>query len=479
MRPEDIFDIIDGIDDDIILDIPELNSEKPLKVVVKDKRTPIWAVTLSAACLICVFAAAVFFIARFRSDWIDPNPYDPTSSGDSSYQSDPSSSDSDSSDNSDDSSDQSSDPIPQEILDRISLGKDDLPKPELLNATDGLECETLLTVRPQDYLSIRGIYLKGTDPVIWASDNTRNYHYFWIDSDGNELDHVAFDVYNSHKEVLPDRDYPGTGIFGPFDVDGTADGRWEVRYYQNGKLQRAIQIPKGYKSDFMPDQSQYLYIDNDRKNLILYDLKTETVIKSLSVDDFDYGNSWVMAFVNIVTPKLATVTLFDYDTSSASEWHGDETLHTFLLELPTLDIIQRLPDSTELMALDDENFLMTKQEGNVRRVSRAKLENGKLTETETAFTVNENSQYFNFINIILSPRKKVAFIQDFDYNVIRCRAVSTDTMQLIWECKLPGGSAIPPGIHLLAAVTDDAVLYLFGNTLNDGDDQPLYRIGME
>ncbi len=476
MRPEDIFDIIDGIDDDIILDIPALNAEKPMQVVVKSKRTPLWAVTLSAACLLCVLAAAVFFIARSRSEWIDPSPYGPTSSDDSSYQSDTSSSDSDSSDNSDDSSDQSSEPIPQEILDRISLEKDNLPTLDLLAATEGLECITLLTVHPNNgYSQINGIYLEEKIPAIWVSDETSNYHYFWILPDGSMIDHVAFDVYNNRKEVIPDRNYYPAGIFGPFDMDGF----WEVRYYQNGILQRTVQIPKGYRYDFTPDQSQYLYIDNERKNLTLYDLKTGSAVKSLSVEDLGYGDSWVMAFVNIVTPKLAAVTLFDNDTNEASEWQGGETLHTFLLELPTLGTIQQLPDSTELMALDDENFLMTKREGSVRRVSRAKLENGKLIETETGFTINEISQFFNSSNIILSPEKKVALIRDWDNNVMRCRAISTDTMQLIWEFRLPGGETIPTGFYTSAAIGDNAWLYLFGDTLNSDDDQPLYRIGMK
>lgn len=471
MRSEEFFEIIDGIDDDIILDVPEMNSEKPIKVVVEHKRTPLWAVTLSAACLLCVLMMGILLIAKLQSSLpVISGSSDPTTSDDSSNESDSNSSNSDSSD----SSDENSDPEQDDVLDRISLMTGDLPDPDLLNATAGLECKTLLTVQPQNYLSIRGIYLAGSCPVIWASDNTPNYHYFWIDPDGNELDHVAFDVYNSRKEVIPNRDYPGTGVFGPFEVDGIR----EVRYYQNGKLQKAVQIPKGYRSDFTPDQSQYIYIDDERKDLTLYDLKTGSDIKALSVGDLGYGDSWVMAFVNIVTPKLATVTLFDYDTNSASEWQGGETLHTFLLELPTLNIIQRLPDSAELMALDDENFLMTKQAGEVRRISRAKLENGKLIETETEFIINETSQYFNFSNIILSSDKKVALIRDWDYNVMRCRAVSTDTMQLIWEFRLSGGETIPTGFYTPAAITDDAVLYLFGDTLNSDDDQPLYRVSM-
>lgn len=67
MRPEDLADIIDGINDDIILDIPELNSEEPIEVIVDSRETPFWKMALSAACLLCVLVTGVFAAAKIRA----------------------------------------------------------------------------------------------------------------------------------------------------------------------------------------------------------------------------------------------------------------------------------------------------------------------------------------------------------------------------------------------------------------------------
>lgn len=67
MRPEDLADIIDGIDDDIILDIPELNGEEPLELVIESKAASFWKAALSAACLLCVLVTGAFAVAKIRT----------------------------------------------------------------------------------------------------------------------------------------------------------------------------------------------------------------------------------------------------------------------------------------------------------------------------------------------------------------------------------------------------------------------------
>lgn len=68
MRPEELFDIIDGIDDDIILDIPELLQDEPIEIVVESRKTPFWKTALSAACLLCVLVTGVFAAAKIRTE---------------------------------------------------------------------------------------------------------------------------------------------------------------------------------------------------------------------------------------------------------------------------------------------------------------------------------------------------------------------------------------------------------------------------
>lgn len=110
MRPEEFFEIIDGIDDDIILDVPDANAEEPTKVVIESKETPFWVVALSAACLLCVLVSGVFIIAKIRTSLpVESGANAYASSEDSSFEDDSSSDSSDSSDNGDESSDSSSD----------------------------------------------------------------------------------------------------------------------------------------------------------------------------------------------------------------------------------------------------------------------------------------------------------------------------------------------------------------------------------
>lgn len=123
MRAEDLFELIDGIDDDIILDIPRLKSIKPTKVIVEHTKPPVWAVALLAACLVCVLAVGVFFAAKLQSGppvYSDnpglSNDSDSTSSSDSDSGSSDISETSQSSNSDSDSSDSSSF-IPTEFTD--------------------------------------------------------------------------------------------------------------------------------------------------------------------------------------------------------------------------------------------------------------------------------------------------------------------------------------------------------------------------
>lgn len=98
MRPEDLFELIDGIDDDIILDAAKVNNEEPTEVVIGRGRTPFRVAALSAACLLCVMVSGVFVVARLRSGLpTNSGSNSPTASAESSFES---ASSSDSSDNS-------------------------------------------------------------------------------------------------------------------------------------------------------------------------------------------------------------------------------------------------------------------------------------------------------------------------------------------------------------------------------------------
>lgn len=473
MRPEDIFEIIDGIDDDIILDIPELNAEKPMRIAVKTKQAPLWAVTLSAACLLCVLAAAVFFIARSRSEWIDPNPYGPTSSDDSSYQNDTSSDSSDNSDSVESSVPESSDPEldnnskDPDGMGLVRLGHTDLPQLALSGATAGLDPETLCSVRSDDDLTVMDLYLTEAGPVLWMSSYPM-YHYFTINQDGSERSHIQFNFYE-HKEHIPNLGYLGGDVY-------VADG--EVLFYKNGVLQRTVSLPQRSRSSFSEDHSQLLYIDPEKTLLVLFDLQTETVLKELSVNDLGLSAEWIFDFVNIVSSKYAVVTLRENDPNAASEYQGNENLGTYLLELPSLNVIRRLPDGAYLTALDDENFLMTKQEGTTRGVSRVRIENGELSEESSELIINENSPFFASQNITLSPNKKTALLLDHSGSYLRCRAVSADNLQVLWEANLSEESGtLSPG-YPPAVITDEAEMYIVGSSW-ESSEKYLYRVSMK
>lgn len=84
MRAEEFFEIIDGIDDDIILDVPELTDEEPTKVVIESKAVPFWKIALSAACLVCVLASGVYVVAGIKSGLLSNSGANaPASSGES------------------------------------------------------------------------------------------------------------------------------------------------------------------------------------------------------------------------------------------------------------------------------------------------------------------------------------------------------------------------------------------------------------
>ncbi len=359
----------------------------------------------------------------------------------------------------------------KDILSEVTLIKDGLPEFEPLYATDGVNCKTLLGIPNSD--GGAAVYGTKTGVAIRLSQYP-NYHYIWIDADGKELDRAVFNFVDENYST-PDRDYPGTEIFVPSWAYGSS-----VYYYRDNKLQKNVALPKCHRADLIHENSQYLYIASDRESLTLYDLEKESAIKTIFAKSFGLGDSWVIDFVHAVTPDLATVTLLEFDPDKAGEYTGNENFRTFLLELPTLETVQKLPDATELTALDDNNFIMTKKEGKIRTVSLAKLDGEKLTEIKTDFTISEVSQFFNSSNIVLSPNKKVALLRDWVNekpklgSSMRCRAVSTNTMKVLWEVHASSESGISIG-YPSAVVTDDAVLYMF-NSPTDGSDRLLYRV---
>lgn len=470
MRSEELFEIIDGIDDDIILDVPEADVQRPIEIVVENsggRRISFLKLALSAACLVCVLAVGTFAAVKLRDVLrTESGSSDPVISDDSSD----SSSDSNSSDSSDP---QTSEPerddyiLDEKILNEMSLSKDELPELKLSGDTGGLEYTTLAAIRtPNGDPSVGGLCLTGTGPAIRLSEYP-NYHYFWLDNDGNELDHVGFNFYDQRGRI-PDINYPGSDVF----ISGG-----EVLYYSGGKLQKTVQLPQSHRGSISSDNSLYLYISPERNKLTLYDLELNAAIRELSVNDLGLSEPWVFDFVNTVTPKLATVTLLEYNENMASEYRGDENFRTFLLELPTLNVIQQLPDGTELTAIDDQLFIVTKQEGTVRRVSYAHLNSGKLVEMDTVHLLNEKSPFFASGNIVLSPDKKTILLLDWADSYMRCRAVAlADNLPLLWEAHIPGENGFMSISHPYAAITDDAVMYIIGESWDNGDKY-LYRIG--
>lgn len=467
MRAEDFFNIIDGIDDDIILDIPELNTEKPIRLAAEPRKTPIWAMALLAACFVLILVMGIFVAAKLQSNSIiDPSSYNPAESDQSS----------DSSDNSDSSgsySDEDEYVLDEDVLKSVRLinPRYDLPSHSSLG-----DIEELLSVYPTggDPLTISGIYAVDTGVVIWARNNSYD-HYFWLDKNNVETDHVAFNI-SGQKELIPNRVYPNGGYFRSTFEDGTS----ELLYYRSGSLVSAVPLPEVHRASLTPDNKQYLCIDTERENLILHDLETGAAVRSLTAKDFGLNDNWVFEFVNVVTPKLATVTLLEADPNKASEYNGSENLHSYLLELPSLRIIQQLPDGTELTAIDDEHFLMNSRfgvSGKSREFTRAKMENGQLVDLKDRIAFDDRWQADNSSNIILSPSKNVVLLRYWgNTGYLEIRTYSTDTLQPLWDITIWSGETIPSGFLTPAAITDDAVVYLFGNTLISEDAQPLYTI---
>lgn len=66
MKTEELFALIDGIDDDIILDIPCLNAEKPKTLVVKSRHIPFRSIAGVAACFICTLAIGIFAVTKIQ-----------------------------------------------------------------------------------------------------------------------------------------------------------------------------------------------------------------------------------------------------------------------------------------------------------------------------------------------------------------------------------------------------------------------------
>lgn len=407
------------------------------------------------------------------------------------------------------SSDQNSDPVPESsdpaqsgyvqyetILSQISLEKDVVPDivrmPQIKLPSDNLECKELFRFySPQYDTVIRGINPTETGFVISLSYDPNTLekpdlpdipytYYLWFDRDGKELDHVAFDL-NAADVRIPDRDYPENGFF----ITPVYNGISKALYFQDGTLQKSVQLPQCYRSDFSSDKSQFLCIDEKQKNLILYDFKNDTAATVLPVEKFGYDDPWRFEFVRIVTPELATVTLFEYDEKVLYEYYGRDKLrrHTYLLEFPTLNILQQLPDGSELTSLGDGNFLMTKQyDKNSRSVFRIKLENGKIVDMEETghrFD-NEPSQFHDRSNIILSPNKKVVLFRDWEIidnkHYMSCYAASTDDLRRLWSCRVSLGTDVMERFgYMPAAITDDGVLYQFHFGYDKEDYFSVYR----
>lgn len=350
------------------------------------------------------------------------------------------------------------------IINQVKLNYDTLSAVELENATNGLKCETLFSVQADSSdLNVRGLYADKTDVVLWVS-NSPDYNYFWLDNNGKELQHIGFDF--DQKDVIPDYNYPDDGVF------KANDG---VRYYQNGRLQKTVQLPECHRGDFTSDYSQYLYINKDYQTLTLYSLDTETSLGTLVRNNENYR----MDFVDIITDKLAAVIMLNTSDIEGSEYNGEEKFRTLLVELPTMKVIQELPYGAHFIALNDGKYLMTRHNDDVQRVSCVTTSNGEFIETQSAITIDEAFGYFHSNHFILSPDKKTLLLRyNGKYNengvsYMQCKAISTDTMQVLWECQLP--STISGGFYTPAVITDNAVAYISGFSFDD-KNVPLYRI---
>lgn len=476
MTKKEFLDAMGGIDGKLIesvLDVErvengDISIEEPM-VLSQSKRPSIFKFVIGGAAGVALIFGIAVFVRSFNGITTLPNESDQSS--ESSYNSDSSVSSDDSlqSESSDNSSD--IDIIDEEALSNTYLQSDDLPGYDLPFVSGEVTCEPVLAVRPNDsYLNIYDLYTSDTGLVICTHDASMNEHYFWVDRDGNELDHIVFD-HEEMGDVIPDRDYPEGGAFRvPLE-----DGGNEIRFYQNGKLQKTVKLPYGHRSRLSDDKTKYLYINDEMDKLTLFDVEAEIDAASRTVADFGLDSPWTVQLVNVITPKLAAVTLIYVDEPHG--FSGDEEVRTFLIGLPTLDIIQRLPDGAKLTALDNENFVMTKRDS--KEIVRAVLENGELIEKERITSISPSSdaaKYFGYGNILLSPNKKVMLIREWEGSILRCRALSTDTMELLWEARLRGEDWLPTGFYTSAVITDDAEFYVLGMSTAGIEDKPLYRV---
>lgn len=73
MKTEELFKVIDGIDDNIILDIPQLKAEKPSKITLK-KHAPVWNYVSIAACFVCALAVGIFAVTKIHGNITTSTP---------------------------------------------------------------------------------------------------------------------------------------------------------------------------------------------------------------------------------------------------------------------------------------------------------------------------------------------------------------------------------------------------------------------
>lgn len=349
----------------------------------------------------------------------------------------------------------------------LYIDRDNLHDPTILNSTNGLECKTLLYLRsPAAKASISGIYVNESEPCILAKSSDRAY-FFDLSKDGSSKGRDL--RYSSTLDhLIKNNAYSDNTVF------SSTKNYEEFEFYDTETLQMISGLRTCHCADILPDEKKYLYIDRERGNLILYNMATDYNTTARTASSFTLGTAWVLDNVNAVSPELATVRLLKRDPDNASEYTGNEEFRTFLLDLRTLDIIQKLPDDSEVMALDNENFLVAERISkgltNERRIYRAKLRDGVLVD------MGEDPIYCEYsADVLMSPNKKVAVIRETQNGKIHCTAVSTDDLSTIWEIRFSDEGFIT-GLARPAAVTDDAVLYI-----SDGLDTrlPVYRIGFK
>lgn len=358
---------------------------------------------------------------------------------------------------------ESSDSTKYEIQNTIKFEQDGLITPTIINSIGDVECKPLLRLTSdKNDASILRIFTKDDGFVIFT-ECSGNPRLFNFDRDGNshgigsltwdmKINGIMYNLYSDSRF---------------FFVTETYDKFASV--FNSYKM---TDLPECHSGEPLFDEMKYLYIDKDRENLILYNIETNYNTASVSATYFNLGTVWILDRVNAVSPGLATVTLIKSYGSGDSVNIGNEEYRTFLLELPTMKVIGQLPVNSEVIALDEENFLIATKENSSFKISRAVLQDGKLVESGTD-PVTKNYHP----NIVLSPNKKIMLIrewmQDDNFNdYMKCTAISTDDMQTIWEIGLED-SELKAGSYEPAAITDDAVLYLSGQ---GRENMPLYRI---